>query len=78
MDISDILDGLNAPHLARDPFAEDSYDPDKQNSGEADLQALTRVWVNERGAAELLPCVFTTILNSFLPLLLSATSSSIS
>ncbi|KUJ18630.1 GINS complex, Sld5 component [Mollisia scopiformis] len=56
MDISDILQDLNTRHLDRDPFAEngDDYGEDEQ-SGQADLQALTRAWVNERGAAELLP-----------------------
>lgn len=55
MDISDILQDLNARHLDRDPFAEgDSYGAG-QPSGQADLQSLTRAWVNERGATELLP-----------------------
>jgi GINS complex subunit 4 len=54
-DISDILD-----EVSRDPF--DAYDEiyastdrGKLHPGQADLQALTRAWVNERGAAELLP-----------------------
>ena len=59
MDISDILQGLGSRPADRDPFAED-YDDlfsagTGQQSGQADLQALTRAWVNERGAAELLP-----------------------
>lgn len=60
MDISDILQDLNSRHLNRDPFAEDGdgYGEDGQHSGQADLQALTRAWVNERGAAELLPYAF--------------------
>ena len=49
-DISDILEGLNRDH---DPFATDNYD-DGRPSGQADLQALTRAWVNERGTVELL------------------------
>jgi GINS complex subunit 4 len=59
MAISDILQGLGSRPAERDPFAEDLDDPfaaDRgQQSGQADLQALTRTWVNERGAAELLP-----------------------
>jgi len=55
MDISDILQGLSS---RRDPFAEDGDDSFEggrgQGSGQADLQALTRAWVNERGTAELL------------------------
>lgn len=47
MDISDILEDLN-----RDPF-DDNYDGGKP-SGQADLQALTRAWVNERGTTDLL------------------------
>jgi GINS complex subunit 4 len=58
MDISDILQGLSSRPANRDPFAEDHDDPfadeKGQQSGQADLQALTRAWVNERGAAELL------------------------
>ncbi|KAH6704016.1 hypothetical protein BKA61DRAFT_635977 [Leptodontidium sp. MPI-SDFR-AT-0119] len=54
MDINDILEDLNARHLERDPFAEgDEFEG--RGSGQADLQALTRAWVNERGATELLP-----------------------
>ncbi|KAG4431831.1 hypothetical protein IFR05_012693 [Cadophora sp. M221] len=54
MDINDILEDLNARHLDRDPFAEgDEFQG--RASGQADLQALTRAWVNERGATELLP-----------------------
>ncbi|KAG4416982.1 GINS complex subunit [Cadophora malorum] len=57
MDISDILQDLNARHLERDPFAEngDSFGAGGRASGQADLQGLTRAWVNERGATELLP-----------------------
>jgi GINS complex subunit 4 len=59
MDISDILQGLGSRPSNRDPFAEDFDDPFREDrepqSGQADLQALTRVWVNERGTAELLP-----------------------
>lgn len=57
-DISDILDDVSRDH--RDPFAE--YDAQYRSagrggihSGQADLQALTRAWINERGTAELLP-----------------------
>ena len=50
-DISDILEDLNRSH---DPFGEHSYH-DGRPTGEADLQALTRAWVNERGTIELLP-----------------------
>lgn len=54
-DISDIL-----ADVSRDPFAEydetyASADRGRLHSGQADLQALTRAWINERGAAELLP-----------------------
>jgi GINS complex subunit 4 len=54
-DISDIL-----ADVSRDPFAEydeiyASADRGRLHSGQADLQALTRAWVNERGTAELLP-----------------------
>jgi len=59
MDISDILDDVSRND--RDPFAE--YDEQYASagrsgihSGQADLQALTRAWINERGTAELLPC----------------------
>ncbi|RDL29935.1 putative SLD5 Part of GINS, replication multiprotein complex [Venustampulla echinocandica] len=54
MDISDILRDLD--HHAEDPFAahEEDYSP-SQPSGEADLQSLTRAWINERGTTELLP-----------------------
>lgn len=58
MDITDILQDLNARHLDRGPFAEGDDDFGLGNgrpSGQADLQALTRAWVNERGATELLP-----------------------
>jgi GINS complex subunit 4 len=59
MDISDILQGLSSRPADRGPFAEDYDDLFSagrgQQSGQADLQALTRAWVNERGAAELLP-----------------------
>lgn len=56
MDISDILRELNAPHLNRDPFASSSPS-NGLHPGQADLQALTRAWINERGATELLPYV---------------------
>ena len=55
MDISDILQDLNARHLDRDPFADGDDYNDGRPSGQEDLQALTRAWVNERGAVELLP-----------------------
>ena len=55
MDISDILQDLNARHLDRDPFTADDDYNNGRPSGQADLQALTRAWVNERGAVELLP-----------------------
>ncbi|KAF4613430.1 hypothetical protein G7Y89_g15457 [Cudoniella acicularis] len=52
MDISDILEGLDRNH---DPFAEDAGDyASSLPSGQADLQALTRAWINERGTTELL------------------------
>jgi GINS complex subunit 4 len=56
-DISDILDEVSRDH--RDPFAE--YDENYASaragirSGQADLQALMRAWINERGTTELLP-----------------------
>ncbi|CAG8955375.1 hypothetical protein HYFRA_00011359 [Hymenoscyphus fraxineus] len=49
MDISDILEDLN-----RDPFDENYNSGHRQPSGQADLQALTRAWVNERGTIDLL------------------------
>ncbi|PBP27714.1 DNA replication complex gins protein sld5 [Diplocarpon rosae] len=58
MDISDILQDLNARHLDRDPLAEGDNDfglGSGRPSGQADLQAITRAWINERGAADLLP-----------------------
>jgi GINS complex subunit 4 len=54
MDISDILRDLNTPDLTRDPFAELDVN-NGLHSGQADLQALTRAWINERGTVELLP-----------------------
>jgi hypothetical protein len=50
-DISDILEDLNRSHPR---YGDDDYD-DSRPSGQADLQALTRAWVNERGTVELLP-----------------------
>lgn len=52
MDIDDILREFAAPN--RDLFSEDNSSSGLP-SGQADLQALTRAWVNERGATELLP-----------------------
>jgi GINS complex subunit 4 len=52
MDISDILQDLNARHLDRDLFADGDDYNDGRPSGQADLQALTRAWVNEHGAVE--------------------------
>ena len=59
MDISDILQDLNSRSVDHDPFADDADiggigARDGQRSGQTDLQALTRAWVNERGASELL------------------------
>jgi GINS complex subunit 4 len=58
MDISDILQGLGSRPGDRHPFVNDDDDPfaadGGQQSGQADLQALTRAWVNERGTTELL------------------------
>ena len=59
MDITDILQDLNSRSVDHDPFADDAdiggiAARDGQRSGQADLQALTRAWVNERGASELL------------------------
>ena len=52
-DISGILNDVSRNH---DPFADDAYASSLGlHQGQADLQALTRAWVNERGAAELLP-----------------------
>ncbi len=49
MDISDILQGLGSRPADRDPFAEDYDDLFSagrgQQSGQADLQALTRAWL---------------------------------
>ena len=57
-DIDDILEDVSRDH--QDPFAE--YDEQYVSgsrggihSGQADLQALTRAWINERGTTELLP-----------------------
>ena len=55
MDISDILRDLNQN---RDPFGEGGGYDDGQPSGQADLQALTRAWVNERGTVDLLSYAF--------------------
>jgi GINS complex subunit 4 len=52
MDISDILKDLNRDN---DPFADDYSNG--QPTGQADLQALTRAWINERGALDLLPYI---------------------
>jgi len=52
-DIADIL-----KEVSRDNghFEDDAYSSiTRVHSGEADLHALTRLWVNERGAPELLP-----------------------
>ena len=52
-DISDILNDVSRNN---DPFADSTYASGLgMLSGQADLQALTRAWVNERGAVELLP-----------------------
>lgn len=64
MDISDILQDLNSRSVDHDPFADDEDvhglgARGGQHSGQADLQALTRAWINERGATELLPYVNT-------------------
>lgn len=57
MDISDILQGLESRN-SNDPFADLDNDLGSgRKSGQADLQALTRAWVNERGTPELLPYV---------------------
>jgi hypothetical protein len=51
-DISDILNDVDR----NDPYSDGAYTSILDlRSGQADLQALTRTWVNERGAAELLP-----------------------
>jgi GINS complex subunit 4 len=52
-DISDILNDVsrNDGLFEDDPFAsQHGIEP-----GQADLEALTRAWINERGAPELLP-----------------------
>jgi GINS complex subunit 4 len=60
-DISDILNDVSRNN---DPFADDAYASTSGTySGQADLQALTRAWVNERGAAELLPYAPPTLWN---------------
>ena len=51
MDIDDILAAADRDH---DPFAAGLG---SRETGEADLQALTRAWINERGAPEILPYV---------------------
>jgi GINS complex subunit 4 len=54
--MADISDILNDVSRNNDPFADDNYaSTNGTYPGQADLQALTRAWVNERGAAELLP-----------------------
>ncbi|QSZ33786.1 hypothetical protein DSL72_005358 [Monilinia vaccinii-corymbosi] len=45
---------MDIDEFLNDPF-EDSLRPRNSNTPEADLQALTRAWVNERGAPEILP-----------------------
>ena len=64
MDISDILHGINGYHAEHDPFAGLDDNLGAVNglpSGQADLQALTRAWINERGAPELLPYVLPSL-----------------
>jgi len=56
-DIADILADVSRD--PQDPFAEydalyDSTGRGGAHSGQLDLQALTRAWVNERGTSELL------------------------
>lgn len=48
MDIDDILRDLQP----QDPLARNGHS--SRNTGQADLQALTRAWVNERSSPELL------------------------
>lgn len=63
VDIDDILQDLDRPEQDFDPFngeahlGNSGYISRQLFSGEADLQALTRAWVNEKGAGELLPYV---------------------
>ncbi|KAF5874537.1 putative dna replication complex gins protein sld5 protein [Botrytis fragariae] len=45
---------MDIDEFLNDPF-EDALRPRNVNTPEADLQALTRVWINERGAPEILP-----------------------
>jgi GINS complex subunit 4 len=58
-DIEDILNDVSRD--PRDPFA--GYDEQYASArgaihpGQADLQALTRAWINERGTTELLPYI---------------------
>jgi len=56
-EIEDILNDVS--RNTRDPFSD--YDQQYASgrsgihSGQADLQSLTRAWINERGSPELLP-----------------------
>lgn len=49
---------MDIDEFLNDPF-EDALRPRDANTPEADLQALTRAWINERGAPEILPLVLT-------------------
>ncbi|KAI0997947.1 hypothetical protein K3495_g10243 [Podosphaera aphanis] len=53
MEISDILSDLDSRHQERVPYNENDLESNKGGEA-ADLQALTRAWVNERGTKELL------------------------
>jgi len=57
MDIDDILQDINNRSLHHDAFADHNGEgyQSGRSSGQADLQALTRAWVNERSTHELLP-----------------------
>lgn len=47
---------MDIDEFLNDP-SEDALRPRNSNAPEADLHALTRAWINERGAPEILPLV---------------------
>lgn len=49
---------MDIDEFLNDPF-EEALRPRNLNTPEADLQALTRAWINERGAPEILPLVLS-------------------
>lgn len=52
--VHQIVGKMNIDEFFTDPF-EDATGGHNATTPEADLQALTRAWINERGAPEILP-----------------------